>query len=154
MCASLSTYDSARGFSRGRHPELLSVSNAELSARETLPFLDASASVSRSMEAALFFLPLGGRIAFLLLVVLLGGGGVGFGVFGHCVRSAFMAEAASCLLALLLGLLLRRLVGRRNQHLRQKLDSWVFRQQSRTLDPLRLLYPALKRQMEKLRHLP
>ena len=74
MRASLSTYNSARGFSRGRHPELLSVSNAELSARETLPFLDASAS--RSVEAALFFLPpLGGRVAFLLLLVVLGGGG-------------------------------------------------------------------------------
>ena len=51
----LSTYDSARGLSLGRHSELLSVSNAELSAKEALPFLDASAS--RCMEAALFFLP-------------------------------------------------------------------------------------------------
>ena len=51
----LSTYDSARGFSLGRHSELLSVSNAELSARGTLPFLGASAS--RSMGAPFFFLP-------------------------------------------------------------------------------------------------
>ena len=56
MCASLSTYDSARGLSLGRHSELLSMSHAELSARETFPFLDASAS--RCVEAALFFLPL------------------------------------------------------------------------------------------------
>ena len=55
MCASLSTYDSARGLSLGRHSELLSMSHAELSARETFPFLDASAS--RCVEAALFFLP-------------------------------------------------------------------------------------------------
>ena len=55
MSKSLSTYDLARDLSLGRHSELLSISHAELSARETLPFLDASAS--RSMEAALFFLP-------------------------------------------------------------------------------------------------
>ena len=151
MCVSvpLSTYDSARGFSLGRHSELLSMSHAELSAGETLPYLDASAS--RCVEAALFSPP-PGRVAFLLLAAL-DGGGVGFGVFGRCVRSTFAAEAASCLLGLLLGLLLRRLVGRQNQHLRQKWDSWVFRQRSRTLDPLHLLYPALKRQMEKLGHL-
>ena len=51
----LSTHDLARGLSLGRHSELLSVSNVELSARETFPFLDASAS--RFMEAAHFFLP-------------------------------------------------------------------------------------------------
>ena len=58
----LSTYDSARGLSLRRHSELLSISNAELSARETLPFLDASAS--RSVEAALFFLPPQGENCF------------------------------------------------------------------------------------------
>ena len=61
MCASLSTYDSVRGLSLGRHSELLSMSHAELSTRETLPFLDASAS--RCVEATLFFLPpLGGEL--------------------------------------------------------------------------------------------
>ena len=49
----LSTYDSARGLSLGGHSELLSVSSAELSAREALPFLDAC--YSRCVEAALFF---------------------------------------------------------------------------------------------------
>jgi len=83
-----------------------------------------------------------------------GWGGVGFGVFGRCVRRAFTTEATPGLLGLLLGLLFRRLVGHRNQHLRQKWDSWVFGQRSRTLDPLRLLCPALKRQAEKLRVLP
>ena len=58
----LSTYDSARGLSLGRHSELLSVSSAVLSAREALPFLDASSS--RCVEAALFFLlPSGGNQA-------------------------------------------------------------------------------------------
>ena len=51
----LSTYDSARGLSLGRHSELLSVSGAVSSARQALPLLDASAS--RCVEAALFFLP-------------------------------------------------------------------------------------------------
>ena len=55
----LSTYDPARGFSLGRHSGLLSVSDSELSARETLPFLDASAS--GSVVAALFFLPPSGE---------------------------------------------------------------------------------------------
>ena len=58
----LGTYDSARGLSLGRHSELLSVCNAELSAKEDLPFLDASAS--RCMEAALFFLPSSGESFF------------------------------------------------------------------------------------------
>ena len=82
MCVNvpLSTYDSARGFSLGRHSELLSVSNADLSTRETVPFLHASAS--RSMEPPFSSFPPRGRIAFLLIVVVLGGeGGVGFGVF-------------------------------------------------------------------------
>ena len=55
VSGSLSTHDLARGLSRGRRSGLLSTSHAELSARETFPFLDASAS--RFMEAALFFLP-------------------------------------------------------------------------------------------------
>ena len=74
----LSTYDSARGFSLGRHSEPLSVSNAELSARETFPFLGAFAS--RFVEAPLFFLPLRGGVAFFLLLVVVGG--VRLGVFG------------------------------------------------------------------------
>ena len=52
---SLSTHDSARGLSRGRRSGLLSMSHAELSATQTFPFLDASAS--RFVEATLFFLP-------------------------------------------------------------------------------------------------
>ena len=60
---SLSTHDSARGLSRGCRSGLLSMSHAELSARETIPFLDASAS--RCVEAALFFLPpSGGELLF------------------------------------------------------------------------------------------
>ena len=46
----LSTYDPARGFVLGCHS---SASDSESSVRDTLPFLDASAS--RSAEAALFF---------------------------------------------------------------------------------------------------
>ena len=38
-------------------------------------------------------------------------GGGGFGVFGHRVRSTLMTETTSGLLALLPGLLLRRLIG-------------------------------------------
>ena len=57
---SLSTYDSARGLSLGRHSELLSMSHAELSARDTFPFLDTSAS--SCVEAALFFLPPSGAV--------------------------------------------------------------------------------------------
>ena len=55
MSKSLSTYDSARGLSLGRHSELLLVSGAVSSAKEALPLLDASPS--RLVEAALFFLP-------------------------------------------------------------------------------------------------
>ena len=58
--------------------------------------------------------PLRGRIAFLLFLIIGGRRGVGFGVFGHHIRSALMAETTSGPL----GLLLRRLIGRRNQHLR------------------------------------
>ena len=61
---SLDTHDSARGLSRGCHSGLLSMSHAELSARETFPFLDASAS--RFLEDALFFPPQGGGSFFLL----------------------------------------------------------------------------------------
>ena len=62
MCASLSTYDSARGLSLGRHSELLSTSHAGLSTAAAFPFLDASASIC--MEAALFFLPPLGESCF------------------------------------------------------------------------------------------
>ena len=58
-----STHDSARGLSRGRRSGLLSMSHAELSAREPFPLLDASAS--RFVEAALFFLPPQGECCFL-----------------------------------------------------------------------------------------
>ena len=64
VSGSLSTHDSARGLSRGRRSGLLSMSHAELSARETFPFLDVSAS--RFVEAALFFPPHGGGSCFLL----------------------------------------------------------------------------------------
>ena len=66
--------------------------------------------------------PLKGRIAFCLLLLLFVFislvGGESFRISGHRIRSTFMEEATFSLLALLLGLLLRRLVRRRNQHLR------------------------------------
>ena len=52
---SSNTYNSARGLFRGHRSGLLSTSHTELSAMEAFAFLDASAS--KSMEAALFFLP-------------------------------------------------------------------------------------------------
>src|SRR3990170_5585131 len=54
--------------------------------------------------------PLRGRVAFLLLLVVLCGGGVSLGVFGRRGRSSLATEATSGLLGLFLGLLLRRLV--------------------------------------------
>ena len=56
------------------------------------------------------------RLLLLFVFISLGGGG-DFGLSGHCVQSTLTAEAALGLLALLLGLLLRRLIGRQNQHL-------------------------------------
>ena len=55
VSGSLDTRDSARGLSLGHPSGLLSMSHAELSARETFPFLDASAS--RFVGVSLFFLP-------------------------------------------------------------------------------------------------
>ena len=61
-----------------------------------------------------------GRVAFLLLlIVIFGGRGVSL-VFRHHVRSALAVGATPAPLGLLLGLLLRRLIGRRDQHLRQE----------------------------------
>ena len=79
---------------------------------------------------------------FLLLLVLFGGG-TGIRAFGYCVRSAAATKAAPGLFGLLLGRLLRHLVRRRDQHLRQKWDGRFFGQRGRTMDPLRLLRPAL-----------
>ena len=64
VSGSLSTHDSARGLTRGRSSGLLLMSHAELSMRESFPFLDASAS--RFVEAALFFLPPSGGSCFLI----------------------------------------------------------------------------------------
>ena len=79
---------------------------------------------------------------FLLLFILFGGR-TGIRAFGYCVRSAATTKATPGLFGLLLGRLLRHLVGRRDQHLCQKWDGRVFGQKGRTLDPLRLLRPAL-----------
>lgn len=63
MCQSLSsTHDAARGLFRRRGSGLLSMSHADLSARELFPLLDASAS--RFVEATLFFFPPQGEICF------------------------------------------------------------------------------------------
>ena len=68
---------------------------------------------------------------------------MGTGAFGYCVRSAAATKAAPGLFGLLLGLLLRRLVRRRDQHLPQKWAGRFFGQRGRTVDPLRPLRPAL-----------
>ena len=68
---------------------------------------------------------------------------MGTRTFGYCVRSAVVMKAAPGLFGLLLGRLLRHLVRRRDQHLRQKRDGRFFGQRGRTMDPLRLLRPAL-----------
>mgnify|MGYP005829600389 CR=1 FL=1 len=69
---------------------------------------------------------------------------MGIGAFGYYVRSAAATKAAPGLFGLLFGRLLRHLVGRRDQHLRQKWDGRFFWQRGRTTDPLRLLRPALR----------
>ena len=77
---------------------------------------------------------------------------MGIGVFGFCVYGTMAMEAALGLLGLLLGLLLRRLVRRRDQHLRQKWAGWFFWQWGRTVDPPRLLRPALESCGKHIKH--
>ena len=60
-----------------------------------------------------------------------------------CVRGSTATEASPGLLGLLFGLLLRRLIWRRDQHLHQKWAGRFFWQRSRTVDLPRLLRPAL-----------
>ena len=83
------------------------------------------------------------RRLLLLLIVIFSGRGVSL-VFGHRVQSALAAGATLAPLGLLLGLLLWRLVGRRDQHLRLKRDDWFFGQRSRTMNSLCFLRPFLK----------
>ena len=59
------------------------------------------------------------------------------------VLGFYILTSALGLFGLLLGRILWHLVRRRNQHLRQKWDGRVFGQRGRTMDPLRLLRPAL-----------
>ena len=81
---------------------------------------------------------------FLVLLFVLGGGGVSLSVFGRHVLSTLATETTSGPLGLLLGLLLWWLIGRRDQHLRQERDDWLFRQRSRTVNSLCFLRPFLK----------
>ena len=83
-----------------------------------------------------------GGFVFLLLLVLFGGR-MGIGVFGFCVRGTMAMEGAPGLLGLLLGLFLWRFIWRRDQHLRQEWAGRFFWQRGRTVDPPRLLCPAI-----------
>lgn len=137
------TYESAKGLTLGSYSPPLLVAAAELSGREVFPFLDASASPR--LEAFLFFPPgRGVDFFFLLLLLIVFGGGVRLGVFGCHVRSTLATQTTSGPRGLLLGLLLRHLIRRRKQHLRQKRRFWIFGQRSRTVNLLRYLYLGLK----------
>src|SRR5215216_722355 len=119
------TYDLARGFTLEALLRLCSDSESELTERVTFFFFGVAPS----------------GFSEVVLVFLMRG--YDSGPSGHSVRRTSAMGPILGLLALLLALLLRRLVGRQDQHLRQLGSRWVFGQQSRTLDPLRLLGPAL-----------
>ena len=76
---------------------------------------------------------------------------MGIRAFGYCVRSAAATKAAPGLFGLLLGRLLRHLVRRQDQHLRQKWDGRFFGQWGQTVNPLCYLNPGLKIWVGKLR---
>ena len=89
-------------------------------------------------------------VTFIFLFVVIVSGRTGSIVFGHHVQSAFSARTLPVPFGCFLGRLLRHVIRRQKQHLRQKWEFFLLWKRSRKVNLLRHLDPGLVKQVEEL----